>query len=246
MYVELQHRKDNLNTIRAKNFTNEEKIDLLDKIFVYRHIIENKHSDITSISKKDEAWANITREYNENRAIIRTEKNLRSCWDNIKRDTRKYCAALKRESYKTGGGTVNVKKDEMFELAQEIMGETAVHGLNNPFDSDCIDNEKENASSVIEISEKGDDNDLAQYLMKNKQISDWKTWDKQKLKSKISSPLKENVSTISKNVKPTKRKLEDDKTLDKAKTELADILKADIEEKRNYEIEILKAKLEKE
>ncbi|XP_071574963.1 putative nuclease HARBI1 [Temnothorax nylanderi] len=50
----------------------------------------------------------------------------------------------------------------------------------------------------------------------------------------------------SKNVKPTKRKLEDDKTLDEAKTELAGILKADIEEKRNYEIEILKAKLEKE
>ncbi|XP_077262539.1 myb/SANT-like DNA-binding domain-containing protein 3 [Temnothorax americanus] len=105
-----------MQTIRATNFTNEEKIDLLDKIFVYRHIIENKQSDITSISKKDEAWANITREYNENRSIIRTEKKLRSCWDNIKRDTRKYCAALKQESYKTGILKVDIKEKRNYEI----------------------------------------------------------------------------------------------------------------------------------
>ncbi|KYN50134.1 UPF0439 protein C9orf30 like protein, partial [Cyphomyrmex costatus] len=227
----------NMESKRAKNFTDIEKSDLIDKIFRYRDIIENKQTDNTTIEKKNKAWTDITNEYNENRIIIRTERNLRSCWDNIKRDTRKYCAARKRECYKT---------------AQEIMGVTATSGLYNPFDSDSIDNEKENIGSVIEIEEddnKDDNDDSAEvftYLLKNQEIVDWKSWDRNKLKSQISPPLKENIQlTTSTNVKCMKRKYEDE-TLDKAKTALADVMKTNIEEKQNYEIELLKAKLEKE
>lgn len=78
---------------RAKNFTSSEKNDLLDIIFLYRHIIENKETDNITNVKKDEAWTNITIEYNKKRtSSIRSEKNLRLCWDNIKKDTRKYYA----------------------------------------------------------------------------------------------------------------------------------------------------------
>lgn len=87
---------------RTKNFTISEKNDLLNIIFLYRHIIENKITDNVTSLQKEEAWTNITIEYNKNRTIIRSEKSLRLCWDNIKRDTRKYCATEKRESYKTG------------------------------------------------------------------------------------------------------------------------------------------------
>lgn len=66
------------------------------------------------------------------------------------------------------------------------------------------------------------------------------------MKLQISPPLKRNIQlTTSTNVKCTKRKYED-QTLDEAKTALADVLKTNIEEKQNYEIELLKAKLEKE
>lgn len=61
-----------MSKIRAKNFTDFEKSDLLDKIFVYRHIIENKQTDHTLNSKKDEAWTKIAEEYNKNRVIKRT------------------------------------------------------------------------------------------------------------------------------------------------------------------------------
>lgn len=156
------------------------------------------------------------------------------------------------------------------------MSETAIHGLNNPFDSDSID-DKENVSSIIDISEdEDDDNDVTQvftvsqvkknikiwkvyksllfilnfqYLMKNNKITDWTSWDKEKLKSQLSFPLKGNIEnrlTTSKNIKLTKRKFENYKTSDEAKIDLADILKANIDEKKYYEIEILKAKLEKE
>lgn len=45
----------------------------------------------------------------------------------------------------TGGGTSNVTKDNLLERAKEIISETAIHGLINPFDSDCIDDNKENS-----------------------------------------------------------------------------------------------------
>lgn len=52
--------------------------------------------------QKDEAWTNITTKFNKNRPSLRSEKSLRLCWDNIKRETRKYCGLHKREVYKTG------------------------------------------------------------------------------------------------------------------------------------------------
>ncbi|XP_025995559.2 uncharacterized protein LOC113004993, partial [Solenopsis invicta] len=137
-------------------FTISEKNDLLSIIFFYCHIIENKITDNISTVQKEEAWTSITIEYNKNRTIIRSEKSLRVCWENIKRDTRKYCATERRESYRTGGGVVNLKKNDLFERAREIMGETTVNGLSNPFDSDCI----ENVSTVGNILQ--DKNKLSQ------------------------------------------------------------------------------------
>ncbi|KYN17086.1 UPF0439 protein C9orf30 like protein, partial [Trachymyrmex cornetzi] len=80
----------------------KEKSDLLDIIFLYRDIIENKVTDGLSNSKKDKPWTTITQKFNTNKTDLRTEKTLRNCWDNIKRNTKKYYATLKREIYKTG------------------------------------------------------------------------------------------------------------------------------------------------
>lgn len=60
---------------------------------------------MTTNKEKEEAWANVTMNFNKNKPEIqqRTEKCLCLCWDNLKRDTKKYCIAqLQRELYKTG------------------------------------------------------------------------------------------------------------------------------------------------
>lgn len=49
---------------------NIEKSDLLDKIFVYGNIIENKQTNHATNSKKDEAWVKITEQYNKNRVTV--------------------------------------------------------------------------------------------------------------------------------------------------------------------------------
>ncbi|KYN13234.1 hypothetical protein ALC57_14571 [Trachymyrmex cornetzi] len=87
---------------REKNFTQKEKSYLLDLIFMYRNVIESKITDHLNNLHKDKAWASITQEYNKNTESKRIEKNLRYCWDNIKKGMRKYCAAWKCEMYKTG------------------------------------------------------------------------------------------------------------------------------------------------
>ncbi|TGZ48372.1 Uncharacterized protein DBV15_12572 [Temnothorax longispinosus] len=87
---------------RQKNFSDAEKKSLINLIFLQRDVIENKESDRLIMVKKDKAWADITAQYNVNATIPRSEKSLRNCWDNMKKAARKYCAAIKRESYKTG------------------------------------------------------------------------------------------------------------------------------------------------
>jgi len=87
---------------RGKNFTLEEKHKLLDIIFLYRNIIENKETDKVSKLQKEKAWINTTQEFNKNKTIIRSQHTLQLCWDNIKRKAKKYFATLKHEYYKTG------------------------------------------------------------------------------------------------------------------------------------------------
>lgn len=56
----------------------------------------------------------------------------------------------------TGGGTSNVANDNLLERAKEIIGETAIHGLINPFDSDFTHDDKEN-TFVGNILQKDDE-----------------------------------------------------------------------------------------
>ena len=56
-----------------------------------------------------------------------------------------------------GGGVVTLEKNPLFERAKEIIGETTVSGLSNPFDSDyvdtnsTIDNKLQENTTVIDL-----------------------------------------------------------------------------------------------
>nr|XP_012216872.1 PREDICTED: RING finger protein PFF0165c-like isoform X2 [Linepithema humile] len=238
---------------RSRNFTTSDKNSLLDIIFLYRHIIENKECNNNGILKKDETWANVTKEFNARNTIQRTEKNLKYLWDNIKKETRKYCATFKREIYKTGGGVSNLEKNMLYERAKEIMGETATNGLLNPYDSDFIYN-KENIITVDDIlQDTNDESNSTEHLIKNKEINDWTIWNSKKLKSQISFPLQnkeEDIPTTSTCTIGKKRKHDEISQCNKISklknTEIACNKKANIEEKEMYEMETLKNKLETE
>ncbi|KYN19878.1 UPF0439 protein C9orf30 like protein [Trachymyrmex cornetzi] len=95
--------KDNPNKKRLPNFSTEEKMTLIEIIESKKHIIENKQTDAVNIKEKEKCWLNISREFNSR--CIETNRNvtsLKSCWDNLKKRTRKHFAEIRKEVFATG------------------------------------------------------------------------------------------------------------------------------------------------
>lgn len=75
---------------RGRNYVEEEKEILLDLVEVYKDIIENKKTDSVTIEKKRRIWADITVKFNEKATTgVRTDEQLKSLYDNLKRKVRK-------------------------------------------------------------------------------------------------------------------------------------------------------------
>lgn len=63
-----------------------------------------------------------------------------------------------------GGGVVTLEKNPIFERAKEILGDTTVSGLANPFDSDYVDtigtvDNKLQKNTVIDLQDEDNEND---------------------------------------------------------------------------------------
>lgn len=124
---------------RAPIFSATEKSVLLNIIFTFKSVIENKKTDAVTWRQKDNAWNKITSQFNcqtpENHP--RTKESLRKLYDNIKKNLRKDVAMEKHKIIKTGGGPLEKpNKEATTELALGILNEKTVFGLENPYDCD--------------------------------------------------------------------------------------------------------------
>ncbi|CAG9773628.1 unnamed protein product [Ceutorhynchus assimilis] len=129
---------------RAPNFSPREKNMLLNTVFAFKGVIENKKTDSVTWRQKDDAWDQIASLFNsqtpENHH--RTKDSLRKLYENIKKNVRKDVAFEKREHIKTGGGPGDEPIwDATTELALSIMNHKTVNGLPNQYDLDAQDNE---------------------------------------------------------------------------------------------------------
>lgn len=94
---------------RQQNFSNLEKIKLIELIEREKNIIENKKTDNVSLKDKDTCWKNITNEFNSNSISgHRDITSLKNCWDNLKKKTRKYYVEVRNEVFKTGTYYYNI------------------------------------------------------------------------------------------------------------------------------------------
>ena len=88
---------------RTFNFTEAEKSLLIDLVSEKKHIIENKQTNSDTIFIKEKWWDEISNKFNSASSYsFRTSKSLKSCWENIKKRTRKHFAEERKELYKTG------------------------------------------------------------------------------------------------------------------------------------------------
>lgn len=88
---------------RLPNFSATEKMKLIQLIEEKKDIIENKKTDAISAREKEECWINLATQFNSTSIIGHREvSSLKTCWDNLKKKSRKYAADMRKEVYLTG------------------------------------------------------------------------------------------------------------------------------------------------
>ncbi|CAG4967965.1 unnamed protein product [Parnassius apollo] len=132
------------------NFCASEKGILIELILKYKDVVENKKTDAVTIAHKNEGWKVLTEEFNSLSSFnVRNTDQLRTCWDNLKRTTRKDKAATKKEIFLTGGGRPNHPPPGPLQEQVEILLGPTLDGLANEFDSDGQFQESVTASNKV-------------------------------------------------------------------------------------------------
>uniref|UniRef100_A0A673MUS6 Myb/SANT-like DNA-binding domain-containing protein n=1 Tax=Sinocyclocheilus rhinocerous TaxID=307959 RepID=A0A673MUS6_9TELE len=92
--------------IRSSNFTSHEKNLLYQLMEQYGTIIEDKKTDNMTIKKKEDAWVQLTADFNASVGIKdkRDVNSLKACWKNLKAKAKKDAAQERRDTFLTGGG----------------------------------------------------------------------------------------------------------------------------------------------
>lgn len=130
--------EDKKKRMKGRNFSELEKELLIQIVFKYKGIIEDKQTNSASVQKKNEAWKKITDEFNSIQTNgTREIKNLKVLYDNLKMRARKEKIDDKVEQFKTGGGSWSKK---ISQLSEKIVGELSdqFEPLPNPHDSSSV------------------------------------------------------------------------------------------------------------
>lgn len=90
-------------TERTKNFTESEKMLLIALVKEKSSIIENKTTNSVSVREKEECWNNLKFQFmSRSNGVVRTVQSLKTCWENLKKRTKKQNAEKRQSVYKTG------------------------------------------------------------------------------------------------------------------------------------------------
>ncbi|XP_046384742.1 myb/SANT-like DNA-binding domain-containing protein 3 [Ischnura elegans] len=147
---------------RGNNFSELEKSRLLDLVETYSNVIENKRTDATTCHEKMKAWEGISVAFNSTETnAVRTWKQLKNCYENMKRRAKKNAADEKIERYKTGGGSCHT---QLTSQEERLIGmvKDQFNSLRNPADSDASfsgDKDVSAEGDIFEIMETITDKD---------------------------------------------------------------------------------------
>ncbi|CAG9840735.1 unnamed protein product [Diabrotica balteata] len=166
---------------RTVNFTESEENMLLLLIKKYATIIENKKTDSSINYKKNEAWAQIEREFNacSRGGTYRSMIVLKNKYTNIKKRSVKKFSNAKKMMYCTGGGpNIQFTDNEVDTTIREIIG-SRMTGLTSEFDNDSqIEIEHEeyspSTSTVSEGEELLNQEDLTVIYKSDEEVTETK------------------------------------------------------------------------
>jgi hypothetical protein len=139
------------STKRSGNFSKEEEQLLVSLVAQNKHIVENKKSGVISWKDKQEAWKRIEAEFNcqNTHNLYRNMKGLKEKYANLKRTTKQKFSKNRQQILKTGGGSCEtINFTDIDTTLKDILGEQ-VDGLNNIYDSDCVQSKKLNFTRFL-------------------------------------------------------------------------------------------------
>ncbi|KNC22709.1 hypothetical protein FF38_07250 [Lucilia cuprina] len=153
---------------RSANFSEGEKTTLINLVYQYKTVLENKKTDAASNQKKAEVWAKVAEKFNAaSGRSPRDASNLRSKYDDLKKNLRKKIGNNQREIYKTGGGSAiinNLSSDE------EIL--LSLIGASTCWLKDRGGGDKEICLNIIESTECTESLEASVELLLDKNIDD--------------------------------------------------------------------------
>ncbi|KAF7996173.1 hypothetical protein HCN44_000867 [Aphidius gifuensis] len=191
------------NVVRSSNYEVRETMLLVDLVYKYKSIINNKETDGISNKFKDECWTKIEKEFNQgpSQNESRPISSLKNKWSNLKKEARSYSAGMKRIKYETGGGKKKLFTNDVFEKVLSIIGLSAT-GFNSEYDNDaeplkkklkqnevipCVNDILEDQENSIENNK--DCQEIFDHLVhESKEIPLWDRWEKKSSKKLVSAP----------------------------------------------------------
>ncbi|KYN17772.1 UPF0439 protein C9orf30 like protein [Trachymyrmex cornetzi] len=126
--------KSNLPS-KNKHYTNFERKVFLQILNDYKHIIEIKKSDSTTLKDKDLAWNEICNKYNQSRTVTQ----LKKLWTNLKQSQREALTREKQSYLATGGGPPQVQvyiDPDISNIAPHLMKTAPVSFTSNMCDTE--------------------------------------------------------------------------------------------------------------
>lgn len=125
---------------KAPNFTELEKEVLTDVLNTdgRKDVVEDKHNNGKMIAVKERVWDAVTTCFNATHGVnIRTKKQLKDAWKNMKARTKSKKAEINRDVRATGGGSATLPGlDGISEKVLAMIPEQIL-SLRNPYDDDA-------------------------------------------------------------------------------------------------------------
>ena len=104
----------------------------------HKDIIESKKNNGKIVEKKKRIWDEMHKDFSSAPGVnVRSVKQLKALWKNMKSKAKKDVAHDKKERRKTGGGPQNVISDEMSNRISVLIPHQ-MHSLHNSFDDDYV------------------------------------------------------------------------------------------------------------
>ncbi|KYM93371.1 UPF0439 protein C9orf30 like protein, partial [Cyphomyrmex costatus] len=83
-----------------------EKQVFFDILKDYKHVIESKGTNSSTLKEKAEAWFTITKIYNDSSLILQRDvQQLKKYWSNLKQQTKNILTTERQSRFLTGGGS---------------------------------------------------------------------------------------------------------------------------------------------